>query len=197
VGRPLWREDGSVFCICCWPLPAQSCDHILLSQIWDFPFRRLLRLTGSRWRYSTPPPHGDDSNDLLCFFCNPSSRTTQKTHPLYSSEGMFTAPLHRNGSYSIVACVIVAAGMYLPSSCLAIDFSSDFTIPAFGHHVPLYWHCIVNVIIYVLNVKKLINNAVPGFQSENYLKASFNGYASRLFAHSLSFLSLVACHKCE
>jgi hypothetical protein len=33
-------------------------DHILLSQIWGFPFRRLLRLAGSRWRYSTPPPHG-------------------------------------------------------------------------------------------------------------------------------------------
>jgi hypothetical protein len=30
-------------------------DHILLSQIWDFPFRRL---AGSRCRYSTPPPHG-------------------------------------------------------------------------------------------------------------------------------------------
>jgi hypothetical protein len=24
VGRPLWREDGSVFCICCWPLLTQS-----------------------------------------------------------------------------------------------------------------------------------------------------------------------------
>jgi hypothetical protein len=24
VGRPLWREDGSVFCMCRWPLPAQS-----------------------------------------------------------------------------------------------------------------------------------------------------------------------------
>jgi hypothetical protein len=24
VGRPLWREDGSVSCICSWPLPAQS-----------------------------------------------------------------------------------------------------------------------------------------------------------------------------
>jgi hypothetical protein len=24
VGRPLWREDGSVFCICCWSWPAQS-----------------------------------------------------------------------------------------------------------------------------------------------------------------------------
>jgi hypothetical protein len=34
-----------------------SRDHILLSQIWDFPFRSLLRLAGSRWRYSTTPPH--------------------------------------------------------------------------------------------------------------------------------------------
>jgi hypothetical protein len=33
-------------------------DHILLSQIRDFPFRRLLRLAELRWRYSTPPPHG-------------------------------------------------------------------------------------------------------------------------------------------
>jgi hypothetical protein len=32
-------------------------DHILLSQIRDFPFRRLLRLAGLRWRYSVPPPH--------------------------------------------------------------------------------------------------------------------------------------------
>jgi hypothetical protein len=24
VGRPLWREDGSDFYICCWPLPSQS-----------------------------------------------------------------------------------------------------------------------------------------------------------------------------
>jgi hypothetical protein len=31
-------------------------DHILLSQIGDFPFRRLLRLAGLRWRYPTPPP---------------------------------------------------------------------------------------------------------------------------------------------
>jgi hypothetical protein len=31
-------------------------DHILFSQIRDFPFRRLLRLAGLRWRYSTPPP---------------------------------------------------------------------------------------------------------------------------------------------
>jgi hypothetical protein len=32
-------------------------DHNLLSQIREFPFRRLLRLAGLRWRYLTPPPH--------------------------------------------------------------------------------------------------------------------------------------------
>jgi hypothetical protein len=36
-------------------------DHLLLSQISDFPFRCLLRLTMSRWRYSNPPPHGLNS----------------------------------------------------------------------------------------------------------------------------------------
>jgi hypothetical protein len=34
-------------------------DQILLSQIRDFPISRLLRLTGLRWRYSTPPSHGN------------------------------------------------------------------------------------------------------------------------------------------
>jgi hypothetical protein len=33
-------------------------DHILLSQIGDFPFRRLLRFAGLWWRYSNPPPRG-------------------------------------------------------------------------------------------------------------------------------------------
>jgi hypothetical protein len=33
-------------------------DHILLRQIRDFPFRRLLRLAGLQWKYSTPPPQG-------------------------------------------------------------------------------------------------------------------------------------------
>jgi hypothetical protein len=36
--------------------PRGTRDHILLSQIRDFPFSRLLRLAGLRWRYSTPPP---------------------------------------------------------------------------------------------------------------------------------------------
>jgi hypothetical protein len=62
----LWREDGHVVYNCWWSSPAPSFSgpefhgthHNLLSQIRDFPFRRLLRLSGLRWRYSTPPPHG-------------------------------------------------------------------------------------------------------------------------------------------
>jgi hypothetical protein len=40
-------------------------NHILLSQIRDFPFRRRLRVAGSRWRYSTPPSHGLISSVIL------------------------------------------------------------------------------------------------------------------------------------
>jgi hypothetical protein len=74
-----------------------SRDHILLSQIWDFPFRRLLRLAGSRWRYSTPPPHG------LLFI---TSGRTEYVTMSYSS--------------SVFLCLSVAAGTCLSNRCLAM-----------------------------------------------------------------------------
>jgi hypothetical protein len=43
-----------------WSESRRTRGHIFLSQIRDFTFRRLLRLAGSRWRYSTPPPHGSN-----------------------------------------------------------------------------------------------------------------------------------------
>jgi hypothetical protein len=60
---------------------------------------------------------------------------TQKILPLCCWEGVFTAPLHSNGSYSIVACVFIDAGMCLPSHCLAMNVCSTFAIPAVGRHV--------------------------------------------------------------
>jgi hypothetical protein len=74
------------------------------------------------------------------FLFNNFARTTQKTQPLYCWKGVFTAPLHNNGSYSIVACAFVAAGMCLPSRCLAMNVCSDFTIPALRRHVTLVSH---------------------------------------------------------
>jgi hypothetical protein len=60
MGRPLWREDGSFRLQLLLALAStvilgflsRWTHHILLSQIRDSPFRRLLRLAG------LPPPHG-------------------------------------------------------------------------------------------------------------------------------------------
>jgi hypothetical protein len=52
-------------------------DYVLLSQIRDFPFRRLLRLAGLWWRYSTPPPHGITSGLMVSYYIT-SGRTTRE-----------------------------------------------------------------------------------------------------------------------
>jgi hypothetical protein len=67
-----------------------------------------------------------------------SRRDHRKHRFLYCCEGVFTAPLRSNGSYSVVACISVGAGMCLPSSCLTINISSDFTIPVFGLRVTIW-----------------------------------------------------------
>jgi hypothetical protein len=63
--------DSAVFV---WTESRGTRDHIVLTQIWNFPFRRHLRLAGSRWRYSIPPP-------LNCWRysrCIASARTTHR-----------------------------------------------------------------------------------------------------------------------
>jgi hypothetical protein len=52
--------------------------HILLSQIRDFPFRRLLRLAGLRWRYSNPPPHDCESESYVTTDGQPASLSWSK-----------------------------------------------------------------------------------------------------------------------
>jgi hypothetical protein len=88
-------------------------DHILLSQIRDFPLRRLQRLAGLRWRYSTPPPHGILSTELDCSFLTPRHEPHRK-HPsshcnllLCGSRflwNVFTEPLLTNGSDISLFC---------------------------------------------------------------------------------------------
>jgi hypothetical protein len=124
------------------PLDSWPYDHILLSQIRDspnlqgqvpvfispkeqgdpvippgtgFPFRRLLRLAGLRWRYSNPSPRGVL---LTVPFYNLSARTARKT-PLSIVKNVFTGTLPSNRCPSIVegACV---AEMCLPTRCLAM-----------------------------------------------------------------------------
>jgi hypothetical protein len=87
-------------------------DHVLMSPIPDFPFRHLLRLTGLRWRYSRPPPHGTELPTLNTSFTNMLHGPNIKhrfQQCLYCRTGVFTWLLHRNGS-STVACAPILAG---------------------------------------------------------------------------------------
>jgi hypothetical protein len=75
-----------------------------------FAFRRLLRLSGLRWRYSNPPPRGNLG--IFSWFS------------FYSLRKDCTENTTSNNSV-IVACVFVAAFMWWPlSHCLVTD---DFT----------------------------------------------------------------------
>jgi hypothetical protein len=103
-------------------------------QLNSIPSSQARILVGSRLETPLTSLNGVNWTLLYNYF----ARTTQKTH-LYYLEGVFTAPLHSNWSYSIVACVFVAAGMCLPSRTLAMDIYSDVTIPALGRHVTVSW----------------------------------------------------------
>jgi hypothetical protein len=85
---------------------------------------------------------------------------------LYCCEGVFTAPLHSNWSLSIAACVFFAVGMCLPSSCLTMDVSTDFTIPAFGGHVTI--HRQLHLLIKLISVfpAQNITSSVPSTGSQ-------------------------------
>jgi hypothetical protein len=79
-------------------------DHILLSQIRDFPFHRLLWLAELRWRYSSPLPQG-----IELFLLQLSS-----LQPLCTGGVENTV----SKSTSIVACISVSTVTCLPSRCL-------------------------------------------------------------------------------
>jgi hypothetical protein len=77
--------------------------HILLSQIRDFPFRRLLRLAGSRWRYSTPPPHGSDWIAPVVFFLTPRHGPQRKYTRFYCNCIVVCVSFPRERVYRAVA----------------------------------------------------------------------------------------------
>jgi hypothetical protein len=63
----------------------QEQSGLVISVGTEFPFRRLLRLAGLRWRCWNPPPHGASTKTELVRLClqdNSSARTTSKT-PLF------------------------------------------------------------------------------------------------------------------
>jgi hypothetical protein len=143
VGRPLWREDGSVFYICCWPLPAQSFSDpspLGLATIFycvRFETSFFVASYDSQGHGGGIRPRLYTGNCQSYLFFITTLHGPRRKHPACCWEGVFTALLHSSGSYSIVACVFVVVGMCLPIHYLAMDVFSDFTVPAFGRHVAI------------------------------------------------------------
>jgi hypothetical protein len=125
---------------------SESCgtrDHILLSQIWDFSFCRLLQHAGLRWRYSTPPPHGKLPRSVQWITCPSGTWWGPKTE--HSLERFFfgiqcirchgnalpccrgnvlSEALSGNGLLRLSGSLtLVVTGTCLASHCLAMEYS--------------------------------------------------------------------------
>jgi hypothetical protein len=95
VGRSLWREDGSDFYICCWPLPTQSFfgpNPLGLATIFTVSHLMLL----GAWLQS-PDPHtqNPDKCSVVSQFPFPYSLISSRHGPRRQN----TAPLLLHGAY--------------------------------------------------------------------------------------------------
>jgi hypothetical protein len=114
VGCPLWREDGSVFFRCYWPLPAQSFSGP--SPLWLATVFYCVEWTIDGFSvYSLRLDNTENTSvTWQWIYVNNIENISCDTGSIV----VFTAPSNRNGSYQIFACLFVAAGMCLLSHCL-------------------------------------------------------------------------------
>jgi hypothetical protein len=137
VGRPLWREDGSVFCMCRWPLPAQSFSGP--SPLGLAPVFYCLRFETSLFvaSYDSQGHAGGiqspDSNDLLCPFHKPWAQTAQKTQLLYCC----VWALPSNGCLS--SSTILALGNY----ATIFPVPQETKLNILWHNYQITVHCVV------------------------------------------------------
>jgi hypothetical protein len=91
--------------------------HILLSEIRDFLFRRILRHAVLRWRYSTPPPHGSTRvvgvrvslrlawPPLLTSRHGPCRKDRSCCIRIHCRNTVFTEPFPSNGRLLRICCL--------------------------------------------------------------------------------------------
>jgi hypothetical protein len=100
----------------------------------------------------------------------------QKTQPLCCLGDVFIAPLHNNGSYSIVTCVFVAARMCLPSRCLSMDIYSNFTLPVFGRYITILLIQLMQMVsLFMYFIYLMLDSASRNnhFKQQNEVKLPF------------------------
>jgi hypothetical protein len=131
-------------------------DHIILSQIWDFPFRRLLRLAGSRWRYSNPPPHGWLNWSRSVHWYGPRAdhieNITYNSFPIVASHS-WRKDRVENAASKVIPLVLVrkvlpSNGRCLQSHYLATGLHATYNIHA-DQYMYVYMFCICRHILYM------------------------------------------------
>jgi hypothetical protein len=95
-------------------MSSPSSSTSILKRLHQFTYQ-LLRYIASGWSQKRTPFHNNSSSVIK----------------------VFTSPLHRNGSFSIVLCVFISAGISLPSHCLAMDVYYKPAIPALRRYVTI------------------------------------------------------------
>jgi hypothetical protein len=106
------RRTQTVFCCLIWDSPSLECQvpPIYIPQEQGgpvippgtgFPFCRLLRLAGLRWRYSNQPPHGSGNRLPLASVYNFETDQTENTVSpvvpfMQCNENVLTARIHGN-----------------------------------------------------------------------------------------------------
>jgi hypothetical protein len=107
-------------------------DNILLSQIRDLTFRCLLPLTGSQWRYSTPPPHGN----RIISYLNGRLYSVSLSYNIFVDYSYpwtrLLIPQQRAGFQQSISFMFVSQETCLPTRSLAMDrhvtISSHFSV---------------------------------------------------------------------
>jgi hypothetical protein len=123
------HEAGSKLVTASAPLSHQVWNHRpVINPGTGFPIRRLLRLAGLQWRYSTAPPHRHSHWTVapVVFEITPRHGPRRKHSPSTAVES-FTAPLYRKdrGAKNIKNTVLLLSralpsnGRCLPGHCLA------------------------------------------------------------------------------
>jgi hypothetical protein len=151
------------------PMYQTTRHHILLSQIRDFPFHRLLRFAGLRWRYSTPAE--------WTLFYN-SRRTEEKPPP----------PTVR-----VLVCSICCHGnAYLASRWLAMDYSGVQASRHTSCHgnvlrqpLPSKGRCLVKLF----RLSAVVSHYVGKF----LISWTFGGFSRRIQLYGVTYLLSKYC----
>jgi hypothetical protein len=124
VGRPLWREYGSVFCICCWPSPALSFSG--LSSLGLVTIFYCLRFETSPFVASydsqgngggiRPRPHWVDSVSLRQLFANWIGDTLSRVRFIRCNENDNSVVQETSGYVAVRITVCLVVTMETPLS---------------------------------------------------------------------------------